>query len=73
VQAWTVGLLDTGSVEHDLASWALATNVAAFASLGWALELGGQMVAGPVAEAVGRLERRHALDLMRGSWCCGCW
>ena len=61
MQAWTVRLLDTGSVEHDLAGWALATDVASGASLGWALELSRQMVAGPVAEAVRRLERRHAL------------
>lgn len=64
VQAWAVGLLDTGAVEHDLAGRALATDVAACASLGRALELRRQMVARPVAEAVGRFERRHALDLM---------
>jgi len=55
VQAWAVGFLDAGTVEHDLAGGALATDVAGSATLGWALKGGGQVVTGPVAEAVGRL------------------
>jgi hypothetical protein len=72
VQARAVRLLDAGSVQHDLAGGALTADVAAGATLGRALELRRQVVACPVAEAVGRLERCHALNLMRSSWCRGC-